>query len=36
MTEGVPLTQETWNSIAAAAIGVGLDDARVNQSLIRL
>jgi uncharacterized oxidoreductase len=36
MTEGVPLTQETWNSIAAAAIGVGLDDARVNQSLIRM
>jgi uncharacterized oxidoreductase len=36
MTAGVPLTLETWNSIAAAAIGVGLDDVRVKRSLARI
>jgi uncharacterized oxidoreductase len=33
LAEGAPLTRETWNSIAAAAIGVGLDEARVKRSL---
>jgi hydroxycarboxylate dehydrogenase B len=28
LAEGVPLTSETWEAIAAAALSVGLDEAR--------
>ncbi|MGA2793884.1 MAG: malate/lactate/ureidoglycolate dehydrogenase [Roseiarcus sp.] len=31
--EGVPLSQETWDSIAATALAVGLEDARVKRAL---
>jgi uncharacterized oxidoreductase len=33
VAEGVPLPRETWESIAAAARAVGLDDARVARTL---
>ena len=33
LAEGVPLPRETWESIAAAARAVGLDDARVARTL---
>ena len=31
--EGVPLSQETWDSIVAAALSVGLDSARVRRAI---
>jgi len=33
LAEGVPLSQETWDSIAATALAVGLEDARVKRAL---
>lgn len=36
LAEGVPLPQETWDSIAATALAVGLEDARVKQALSKL
>jgi hydroxycarboxylate dehydrogenase B len=35
LAEGVPLSRETWNSIAAAARSVGLDHARVKRTLAK-
>jgi hydroxycarboxylate dehydrogenase B len=36
LAEGVPLPQETWDSIAAAARSVGLEDARVNLAFAKV
>jgi hypothetical protein len=33
--EGVPLSRETWDSIAASARSIGLDEARVRRALDR-
>ncbi|HEY4924800.1 MAG TPA: malate/lactate/ureidoglycolate dehydrogenase [Roseiarcus sp.] len=35
LADGVPLPRETWDSIVAAARGVGLDSVRVEQALWR-
>jgi hydroxycarboxylate dehydrogenase B len=35
LVEGVPLSRETWDSIAASARSVGLDEARVRRALDR-
>ncbi|WP_158818122.1 malate/lactate/ureidoglycolate dehydrogenase [Methylocapsa sp. S129] len=36
LAEGVPLSAETWESIAAAARSVGLEEARVNRTLAKI
>ena len=36
LTEGVPLSAETWESIADAARGVGLEDVRVDRTLAKI
>jgi uncharacterized oxidoreductase len=36
LADGVPLPRETWDSIAAAARGAGLDSARVERTLSRV
>ncbi len=33
LADGVPLPDETWDSIAAAARSVGLDSTRVERTL---
>jgi uncharacterized oxidoreductase len=35
LADGVPLPRETWDSIAAAARGVGLGSARVERTLVK-
>ncbi len=36
LAKGVPLPQETWDSIAATALAVGLEDARAKRALSKL